>query len=106
VLERRGHAVQVLDLSGIKNYLDAISAYIDNCSLQALGLTSTTPQLPAVFDIASAIRKQKPDLKLILGGPHVTLTYSAVKLDANFNGPAGAVRAQQLDSLRLCSMCW
>jgi hypothetical protein len=42
VLERQGHHVDVLDLSGIKNYLDAISAYIDMGSRDVIGLTCTT----------------------------------------------------------------
>ena len=81
VLEQRGHQVQVLDLSGVQNFLDAVSIYLDKDPVDLIGLTSTTPQLPAVFEIARLIRSKKPGLKLILGGPHVTLTYSAVKLE-------------------------
>ena len=33
------------------------------------------------MQIAAAIRRLRPDLKLILGGPHVTLVYSAQKLE-------------------------
>lgn len=80
-LESRGHAVNFLDLSGIENYLTAVRDYIATCNNVAVGLTATTPQLPAVVKIAQAIREARPDLKLILGGPHVTLVYSAVKLE-------------------------
>lgn len=102
VLEQQGHQVQVLDLSGIKNYIEALSVYIDSCSDDVIGMTSTTPQLPAVFEIAKAIRARRPDLKLVLGGPHVTLTYSAVKLERKLQrterGRASAA-ARQLESM-------
>lgn len=31
--------------------------------------------------IAAEIRARRPDLKLVLGGPHVTLVYSALKIE-------------------------
>src|SRR5262245_50177740 len=75
VLENQGHAVNVLDLSGIKNHIEALKTYHATSKDEAVGITATTPQLPAVFEIAKTIRQLRPDLKLILGGPHVTLTY-------------------------------
>lgn len=96
-LEARNYRVNLLDLSGIENYLDALSDYISCCTDQAIGITATTPQLPAVIKIARHIRKLRPDLKLILGGPHVTLVYSAVKLEKKrsvLNGRAQRAAAQ------------
>jgi len=81
VLEQAGHVVRLLDLSGIKNYLDALAFHLANSDDEVIGITSTTPQLPSVFEIAREIRRRRPDLRLILGGPHVTLTYAAVKLE-------------------------
>jgi radical SAM superfamily enzyme YgiQ (UPF0313 family) len=80
-LEERGHRVNFLDLSGIENYLDALSDYVATSGDAAVGITATTPQLPAVIKIARRIRELRPDLKLVLGGPHVTLVYSALKLE-------------------------
>lgn len=82
-LEERGHRVNFLDLSGIENYLDALTDYVATCRDAAVGITATTPQLPAVAEIARRIRDIRPDLRLILGGPHVTLVYSALKLERN-----------------------
>jgi len=94
VLESHGHQVNVLDLSGIKNYLEALQTYLATAEDDVVGLTATTPQLPAVFEIARTIRSVRPDLKLILGGPHVTLTYAAVKLERRTNRSRGrAVKA-------------
>lgn len=81
VLEKEGYPVDVLDLSGIENYLDALAYYLDNNPLDVIGVTVTTPQLPAARKIISVIRKHQPKTKIILGGPHVTLVSSAYKLE-------------------------
>jgi radical SAM superfamily enzyme YgiQ (UPF0313 family) len=75
------HRVNFLDLSGIENYLAPLADYLTESRDAAVGITTTTPQLPAVMQIAATIRRLRPDLKLILGGPHVTLVYSARKLE-------------------------
>ena len=54
----------------------------DHAADAAIGITTTTPQLPSVMRIAETVRRLRPDLKLILGGPHVTLVYSAKTLEA------------------------
>jgi len=78
-LRRHGHSVSVLDLSGIQNYLDALEAYVDTSDDDVIGLTVTTPQLPVVMEIARALRRLGTDARLILGGPHVTLSYAALR---------------------------
>jgi len=92
-LESRGVTVGVLDLSGVANYLEALTGYLENCAVDWLGITVTTPQLPAAVAIADQIRKQRPDIRTVLGGPHVTLTYSAVKIEQRQNREARAHRA-------------
>ena len=81
-LERDGVAVEHLDLSGTENYLDALEAHVRETGAQIAGITTTTPQLPSVARIVERIRAVRPDMRIILGGPHVTLTASAVKLEA------------------------
>lgn len=93
VLEQRGHAVSVLDLSGVSNFEEALRAFLENAGVEVLGLTATTPQLPAVAVIARVVRAERPDIRLVLGGPHVTLTHSALKLErkaGQTNGRAAA----------------
>jgi len=87
VLERGGHDVEVLDLSGIANFLDVVGHAVDENDYDAVGITVTTPQLPSVFKIRDRIRELRPNLKLILGGAHVALAYSG--------------RAQELKSKRI-----
>lgn len=103
----RGLTVNFLDLSGIENYLAALRDYLAECRDRAVGVTATTPQLPAVVKIAEVIRRERPDLKLILGGPHVTLVYSALKLERKKGAVNGRAHraAHQLEQIFdvLCS---
>lgn len=73
VLEQRGYEVDLLDLSGNKDYLTEVERY----DRQAVfGITATTPQLPSAVAIAKVLRKRG---KVILGGPHVSLVNAAHK---------------------------
>src|SRR5262245_13728944 len=51
VLEAHGCRVEHLDLSGIANFLDPLEQHLSSTSSQAIGITATTPQLPAVVQI-------------------------------------------------------
>lgn len=78
VLEQRGIPVEVLDLSGVSNYLEALRSHVLQANALAYGITATTPQLPAALTIARTIRLMSP-VRLILGGPHVTLVNAGCK---------------------------
>lgn len=81
VLERDGITVDVIDCSGIANYVEVIADYCQSNTPDAFGITATTPQLPSTMDIVRAIRTSQPVTKIILGGPHVTLVNSARKYE-------------------------
>ena len=106
-LEAQNYRVNLLDLSGVENFLAPLEDYLVTCQDAAIGITATTPQLPAVMQIAATIRKLRPDLRLILGGPHVTLVYSAQKLEKKrgISDGRGHRSAVQLESVFdvLCS---
>ena len=73
-LEMRGHAVEVIDLAGVQAYEDAVSSV----SLPAVvGITATTPQMPAATKLAARLRESGS--KVILGGPHATVVHAAAK---------------------------
>jgi radical SAM superfamily enzyme YgiQ (UPF0313 family) len=76
-LEAEGHVVEMVDLSGVENFIDAMQAHASQSAARVFGLTATTPQLPAAAKIANAIRAVRPDARLVLGGPHVTLVHAA-----------------------------
>jgi anaerobic magnesium-protoporphyrin IX monomethyl ester cyclase len=78
----RGHQVEHLDLDGVTNFDEAAEAHAAQSSADWFAVTVTTPQMPAAARIAAAIRKAKPAAKLMIGGPHPTLTAAAAKLSA------------------------
>lgn len=78
VLEQRGVSVEILDLSGVSNYLEAVREHAMSRTALAYGVTATTPQLPAAMAIARVVRLAT-SARLILGGPHVTLVSAACK---------------------------
>lgn len=79
MLEQRKIPVEVLDLSGISNYLEAVADHAAITKAIAFGLTVTTPQLPSAIAIANIIHDVRKDARLILGGPHVTLINAAYR---------------------------
>lgn len=91
-LERDGHIVEMLDTSGIANFEDAVRDHARNTTAVVFGVTATTPQMPAASKVVSAIRAARPDARVILGGPHVTLVNAAVKRERKLgiNGRATA----------------
>lgn len=78
VLEKE-YLVDVLDLSGIENFEEAMRDYALSSSAGVIGFTATTPQMPAVTKLAETVRGASPGTKIILGGPHVTLVHAAYR---------------------------
>jgi len=93
VLENLGHGVEMLDLSGVENYLDVVRIHVKKSNANIFGLTATTPQMPAAFNVAKMIREEKPGARIILGGPHITLVSAARKRELKLNKPGRAVQA-------------
>lgn len=80
VLEKNNIPVEVIDLSGIKNYCDAIKDHAKkNFGTRIYGITSTTPQMPSAYKISLSLREIDPTAKQILGGPHITLINAAAR---------------------------
>jgi anaerobic magnesium-protoporphyrin IX monomethyl ester cyclase len=100
VLERAGRSVEMLDLSGISNYLDALEDHLRVSSAKVLAISVTTPQLPATAQIVERARSVRPDLRIIVGGPHATLVAAAVKLEKK----RGVVGRAHHAMLRLLAM--
>lgn len=99
-LEQAGHGVEVLDLSGISNFEDAVRDHVTDTKSTVFGLTATTPQLPAAMKVLSAIRESKSDARVILGGPHITLVNAAMKRERKLglNGRATTAFNQLLEA--------
>jgi anaerobic magnesium-protoporphyrin IX monomethyl ester cyclase len=93
VLEQAGHDVEVLDCSGIVNYEAAVYDYCSTSPAKIFGITATTPQMPQAAIIGAKIRSLKPGARIILGGPHVTLTHTAARKETERGQRGRAVRA-------------
>jgi anaerobic magnesium-protoporphyrin IX monomethyl ester cyclase len=81
VLEKAGVKIDMLDLSGIANYEEVVETYVRDAAPSVLCLTATTPQMPAAKKIVETIRALKPDVRFVLGGPHITLVHAAARLE-------------------------
>lgn len=81
VLEREGVKVEVLDLSGISNFVEAVKDHCILTKAECFGITATTPQLPSAVKVAEAIRSVRATARIILGGPHITLVNAARKCE-------------------------
>jgi len=78
VARQQGSTPKVLDLSGVRNYLDVIRDVLSSTPPNStFAITSTTPQFPSVFEICALLRSHGH--KVILGGPHPTMVMSAHK---------------------------
>ncbi|HAM34809.1 MAG TPA: hypothetical protein DEB40_00820 [Elusimicrobia bacterium] len=97
-LEAAGHRVEMLDLSGIENFDEAARLHAKSSRAAVFALTSTTPQMPAAAKLAGVIRAARPDARIILGGPHVTLINAAARGERRRQAPGRAHAALQ----RLC----
>lgn len=75
VLLQRGYEVDLLDLSGNKDFIKELDNYNPPGEV-VFGITATTPQLPNAVTLAHLLRKRG---KVILGGPHVSLVNAAHK---------------------------
>lgn len=78
-LEEQGWPVEVLDLSGFTNYEEIAMLHAAKTDARIFGVTATTPQMPSATRVAQSIRTARPDSRIIIGGPHPTLTLAAKK---------------------------
>ena len=77
LLEREGHTVEIFDCSQEyfqgRDALDAYRAFLQQRpGVQMVALGVTTPQFPLACDVAHLTKSLRPDVQLVLGGPHPT----------------------------------
>jgi anaerobic magnesium-protoporphyrin IX monomethyl ester cyclase len=80
-LEHAKYKVNLIDLSGISNYEDAVRDIFNDPKNHEpiVGITATTPQMPAARKISRAISAVCDNERIVIGGPHPTLIAAAVK---------------------------
>lgn len=83
-LKKNNNPVTVLDLSGYSttSFNDILEEYVKvHPDTKMFALSATTPQLPYAVILSKEIKAKIPGSKVILGGPHATLTHAAYKQD-------------------------
>lgn len=94
-LEQAGHHVEMLDLSGVENYEEAVQNYLDSTDIYTFGITATTPQMPATMKVVKVLRRGTRHRRIILGGPHATLVHAAFKRETTQSRVGRATRAYE-----------
>jgi len=100
VAEQLGFTVEHLDLNGVENYTEAVRKHASCTNADVFAITATTPQMPAVEKIRTTLRAVRPDSRLILGGPHPTVTTAAERKEKKRqlqNGRASHALGQLMD---------
>ncbi len=95
VLENARYRPEMLDLSGWSNYLDIVRLHALTSESKVFGLTATTPQLPYAAQIVRVIREARPDGRILLGGPHITLANAAMKKEKAYGRAHKAMSSLQ-----------
>src|SRR6266404_8285853 len=85
VLKDNKNPVDLVDLAGYSNPNEIIEDYIKSNDTNVFCLTATTPQIPSAIELRNKIKELRPDAKVILGGPHATLTHGALQKDLKDN---------------------
>ncbi|MBI2595296.1 B12-binding domain-containing radical SAM protein [Candidatus Daviesbacteria bacterium] len=99
-LKKNGNKVEVLDLSGYGNFEEIVEQYVKETDIKNFALTATTPQIPAAAKIVNKLREGAPEGKIILGGPHTTLTYTGMTEDLKAGRLSrGTLAYRQLEGL-------
>lgn len=102
-LQRLGVEVEVLDLAGQEFYLAQMGAWLKFHSAREFGITANTPQMPYVYRILQVIRANRPDARVIIGGPHASfapqhclkLGFDQVVMDDGVDGIRQVVAGKQ-----------
>jgi anaerobic magnesium-protoporphyrin IX monomethyl ester cyclase len=78
--EKLGYKIDCIDLCGVANPNDVLNDYFSsNKDLHFVGVTATSPQYPNAHHLAEHIRQNWPELKLVIGGTHATLSHTSMK---------------------------
>ena len=71
ILEKEGYPVNLLDANALRLMPEDAGKAIPAADI--VGITAMTPTIGTALRIARHLKKEKPELKIIIGGPHVTL---------------------------------
>lgn len=72
ISERGGHTVTGIDGDYCEYSLEETAQAVIETNPDVVGLTSTTGIIDIVVAIAALIRQERPDVTIVLGGPHIS----------------------------------
>lgn len=72
VLEMAGHEVRIIDGQAERESVERISQVVLDYEPDVVGITATTPMINDAARIAELVKKEREEIKTIVGGPHVT----------------------------------
>jgi len=84
VLERNGYSVAIIDGEVMDFTIDETVKEVLLKRPQIIGITSTITSFPNAIEVGRRLRKQKPDLFLVLGGPYVSALMDQA-MESSFN---------------------
>lgn len=71
-MRHQGHQVDVLDAEAMSLTADSIVQKVNQTCPEVIGISSTTVAFHRAVELAWDIKRSHPEVKIILGGPHVS----------------------------------
>ncbi|MBN1162043.1 MAG: cobalamin-dependent protein [Dehalococcoidales bacterium] len=71
ILEKEGHTVSLLDANALQLKPEDVAGAVSDAGV--VGITAMTPTIGTALYIAHYLKRDRPGIKIILGGPHATL---------------------------------
>ncbi len=71
-LREHGHQASVIDGEARNSTAEEIAAQAESLRPGLVGISSTTVAFHRALEVAAEIRRHRPDLPIVLGGPHVS----------------------------------
>lgn len=72
VLEKEKHEVKIIDAAVEGLSIESIIKRITNFYPEAIGFTTLTVSIYSCYELAKEVRKRFPEIKIVIGGPHIT----------------------------------
>lgn len=72
VTRQHGYNTKILDASAHNMTANDILDYIDNIKPDYIGMTAFTISIDKVASLTKIIKNKNPDIKIIIGGPHIS----------------------------------
>ena len=85
VVREMGHDVKVFDANVLRASFEETVNYIKEIKPDIVGITAATANGPSTFKLAAKIKEIEPSVKIISGGPHITVAPEECLNDENID---------------------